>query len=303
MHVTAKRAFYIKLGRGGIWEDECFREGILRFGYSDTPHELCIARDWAAIREFWTDLRGNAATATNDTRQIQAFYETSEEDLFITFARGLLHWCRPSGPVELLPDGGHLRSTAAGWSTSSSNGQMLSSDKISGNLLKVQMFRGTICQVKPFEYLLRKLNDELSPEVAAAEGAERTLMRAVEGLMHLLTWQDFELLVDLMFAASGWRRIGILGRTQKSVDLELVLPTTGERAFVQIKSKADSQTFQEYRSRFEHANIYARMFLVWHTGTLESNKVSDAITLISPDRLSKMVIDAGLSSWLREKVS
>ena len=70
------------------------------------------------------------------------------------------------------------------------------------------MFRGTICKVEPMDYLLRKLNDELTPEVAAAEEAEAAIIGAIMAMMRLLTWQDFELLVDLVFSASGWRRVG-----------------------------------------------------------------------------------------------
>jgi hypothetical protein len=44
------------------------------------------------------------------------------------------------------------------------------------------------------------------------------------------------------------------------------------------------------------------MFFVWHTGDVTDNDVED-ITLVGPDRLARMVLDAGLSSWVREKVS
>ena len=165
------------------------------------------------------------------------------------------------------------------------------------------MFRGTICQVKQRAYLLRKLNDELSPELTAAEEAERAMIGAIIGMMRLLTWQDFELLVDLIFTASGWRRIGVVGRVQKTVDLELLLPTTGERAFVQIKSQANAASLRDYAARFEQANLYDRMFFVWHTGNVAANGEADSITLIGPERLARMCLDAGLASWLREKVS
>ena len=121
--------------------------------------------------------------------------------------------------------------------------------------------------------------------------------------MRLLTWQDFELLVDLVFSRSGWRRIGVMGRVQKTVDLELILPTTEERAFVQVKSQASNDDLQEYADRFDQADIYDRMFFVWHTGTITAGDAFDSITLVDPERLSRMVLDAGLASWLREKVS
>ncbi len=303
MAVTAKDAFYIKLGRGGEWEADCLKHGFLQFGYHETPHELCLAGEWDKVRDFWAARRGDQGTATRDMKQIRAFYEADEDCLFITFANGLLYWCKPTGPVEVLPDRSHRRATVDGWHTQSIGGVPLSSDRISGHLLKVQMFRGTICQVKQRAYLLRKLNDELSPELTAAEEAERAMISAIIGMMRLLTWQDFELLVDLIFTASGWRRVGVVGRVQKTVDLELLLPTTGERAFVQIKSQANAASLRDYAARFEQADLYDRMFFVWHTGTVPANGEADGITLIGPERLARMCLDAGLASWLREKVS
>jgi hypothetical protein len=60
------------------------------------------------------------------------------------------------------------------------------------------------------------------------------LTRSAQELMKLLWPGDFETLVDLVFSTSGWRRQGPVGKTQKMLDLDIVLPSTGERAFVQI---------------------------------------------------------------------
>jgi hypothetical protein len=139
--------------------------------------------------------------------------------------------------------------------------------------------------------------------VAAAEEAERALMAAIIPLMRLLTWQDFELLVDLIFSTSGWRRVSQLGHTQKTIDLELVLPSTAERAFVQVKSKATRGALDDYVARLAEAEAYDRMFFVWHTGNIPEDDGPEDVILLGPQRLARMVVDAGLSSWLREKVS
>ncbi len=60
---------------------------------------------------------------------------------------------------------------------------------------------------------------------------------AIVNLLRLLRPQDFEILVDLVFYTSGWRRQGVVGKTQKDIDLSLLLPSTGERACVQVKSR------------------------------------------------------------------
>lgn len=248
-------------------------------------------------------IRGNAGTGTRDVNQIRTYYEADARSIFITFVGGLLYWCRPSGPVELFDDRSHRRATMDGWRNTSIGGSLLTTDRLSGRLLKVQMFRGTICDVRAGDYLLRKLNDQLAPEVAAAEEAERSLMAAIVELMRLLTWQDFELLVDLVFSTSGWRRVSQVGRTQKTVDLELVLPSTAERAFVQVKSEATRSALEDYAARLTQADAYDRMFFVWHSGDLSEEGGSDGVILLGPRRLSRMVLDPGLSSWLREKVS
>ncbi|MBN8890937.1 MAG: hypothetical protein BGP12_13530 [Rhodospirillales bacterium 70-18] len=301
--IAASHLYYIKLGRGGDWEAESLREGVLRFGYREAPHDLCARGDWQGVWEAMKTIRGDAGAATRDVNQIRAYYEADKHSIFITFVGGLLYWCRPTGPVELLDDRSHRRQTAEGWRNTSVNGTLLSADRLSGRLLKVQMFRGTICDVRAGDYLLRKLSDQLSPEVAAAEEAERALMTAIVELMRLLTWQDFELLVDLVFSTSGWRRVSQVGRTQKTVDLELILPSTAERAFVQVKSQATSAALNDYVARLAEADAYDRMFFVWHTGDIAEESSPAGVILLGPQKLSRMVLDAGLSSWLREKVS
>lgn len=298
-------AYFIKLGPGGVWEEDCLRDGVIRFGYRETPHGACVDGDWDQVFKTWLRIRDDSGTARRDMNQIRIFYEADERSLFVTFHGGLLYWCRPTGQVAVLPDGCRVRRTADGWHSTSVGGAPLTADRLSGHLLKVQMFRGTICRVEALDYLLRKLNDELSPEVAAAEQAEETLRAAIAPLMRLLTWQDFELLVDLVFSSSGWRRVGAVGRTQKTVDLELVLPTTGERAFVQIKSAAGQSELRDYAERFAASAAYDRMFFVWHTGDIgvERDGVTRGVTLIGPETLARMVLDAGLSSWLREKAA
>lgn len=301
--VTATHIYYIKLGERGYWEAECLRDGVLRLGYRQASDDLCTQGDWDSIQQSMVSLGLTAGVATRHTNQIRAFYETREDSIFITLIGGSLYWCRPKGPVELLDDGSRRRQTVEGWRNTSIGGNLLSTDRLSGRLLKVQMFQGTICNVRDKDYLLHKLNDQLSPELAAAEEAEGALAKAIIDLMRLLTWQDFELLVDLVFSTSGWRRVNRVGGTQKTVDLELVLPSTGERAFVQVKSQATNASLNDYVERLEQAEAYDRMFFVWHTGDIAGEPASDGVILLGPEKLSRMVLDAGLSSWLREKVS
>lgn len=301
--INPSKGLYIKLGESGRWEKECLKHGILRFGYSQTPFEAAAAGDWEKVRKVWLDKRKDEGAATRDVNQIRNFFEAGEDTLWITFNGGFLWWCFAKPGVKQHQDeGGSYRKTVDGWHNTDIKGAKLSSEKLSGNLLKVQSFQGTICDIKEFEYLKLKLNGQVLPQVEDAAQAENQMVEKIVPLMRLLTWQDFELLVDLVFANSGWRRLGQVGKTQKTVDIELMLPTTGERAFVQVKSSASKQDLTRYVERLKDSHAYDRMFFVWHSGDVgevEENNVA----LIGPDRLARMVFDAGLTSWLREKVS
>jgi hypothetical protein len=301
--LTPAKALYIKLGRSGSWEKECLEKGILRFGYRETPFDAALSGDWNTVHKFWLDVRKDSGTATRDVNQIRYYFESGEDTLWITFHDGKLWWCFAKTGIKKHQDGkGSYRETLDGWHDTDINGGKLSTEKLSGNLLKVQSFQGTICDVKEFEYLNRKLNGLLLPEVDDAVKAENQMVQKIIPLMRLLTWQDFELLVDLIFSNSGWRRVGQVGKTQKTVDIELILPTTGERAFVQIKSSAGKSDLIDYLARLQNSTTYDRMFFVWHSGDVGETD-ADSVALIGPDRLARMVFDAGLTAWLREKVS
>jgi len=302
--LDATSTHYIKLGRGGEWEAEAIRDGVLRFGYRELPHDLCVAGKWAGVREAWRAHRnGTDAVLTSDMNQARMFYTAPETSVFITFHAGRMFWCRPRGPVELLADRTKLRRTVDGWHGQTVDGDDLFYERLSGRLLKVQGFRGTICGVEAEDYLLRKLGDEVTPQVHAATQAEAQMIAAISGLMGLLTWQDFELLVDLVFSSSGWKRTGATGGVQNTVDIELMLPSTQERAFVQVKSRATPGRLNDYVERMAEMDGVHRMFFVWHTGDVGAAPEHGRVTLIGPAKLSRMVLDAGLATWLRLKVS
>jgi hypothetical protein len=121
-------------------------------------------------------------------------------------------------------------------------------------------------------------------------------------LLTLLEPRDFELLVDLVFTGSGWRRMGEVGRTQKSLDLDVVLPSTGERAFIQVKSSASDAELAEYVAQLDDLGLYRRMFFIYHSGVVKP-VVDPRVVIIGPERLATLVVDAGLVGWLIGKVS
>ena len=73
------------------------------------------------------------------------------------------------------------------------------------------------------ESVVRRITGHRLP---AVERVLRT-MQETRGLMRWLTPPDCARFVDLVFASSGSRRVGTLGRAQKTLNVDLVLPRTG----------------------------------------------------------------------------
>jgi hypothetical protein len=151
------------------------------------------------------------------------------------------------------------------------------------------------------EYVVRRINGLKTPEVEQAVVALKGMKASVLEMMRLLGPRDFETLVDLVFSISGWRRQGIVGKTQKTLDLDLILPSTGERAFVQVKSRTDSPELADYVARLDELGPYDRMFFGYHSGKAETD--DERVIVIGPEKLAEMVMDAGLATWLMRKES
>ncbi len=305
-HIRPARVRYIKLGGGGSWEAECITKGIIRFGFQSASAErfpLCREGRWADLTQSFLaegKTKGTATRFTNETRQ---FFADDGSTLWITFSGGSLYWgFLDATPPERHPDGnGVWRPVAGGWKSRDISGEALTTDRLSGALTKLASFRGTSCDVDVRDYVVRRINGQKSPELERAITAVEQMRHSALELMRLLHPKDFEILVDLVFSTSGWRRQGIVGKTQKTLDLDLLLPSTGERAFVQIKSHTTSAELTAYVAQLEGNTLYDKMFFVYHSGEAAIN--DDRVTVVGPERLAEMVVDAGLVDWLVRKLS
>jgi hypothetical protein len=304
--IHPRRVRYIKLGREGRWEKECAESGIIRFGFGSATAErfpLCRGALWDDLTHSFIASGKDKGTATRFTNETRLFFEDDGSILWITFIGARLCWgfLEPD-PAEPHGDGdGVFRRVKGGWRWADLKGEPLSKDRLSGALTKLAAYRGTSCDVDVADYVVRRINGHKTPEVERAVIAVEEMKAAVLGMMRLLGPRDFETLVDLVFSISGWRRQGVVGKTQKTLDLDLVLPSTGERAFVQIKSRTDSAELGDYVARLDELGPYDRMFFVYHSG--EATTDDDRVIVIGPKKLAELVVDAGLTTWLIRKVS
>ena len=304
--IRPARVRYIKLGEGGRWEKQCLEKGIIRFGFGSSNAErfpLCRARRWDELTKSFIAAGKTDGTATRFTNETRLFFEDDGSTLWITFVGERLCWglLEPSPPERHTDGDGVWRTIVGGWRWSDVNGEQLTKDRFSGALTKLAAYRGTSCDVDVAAYVVRRINGQKTPEVERAVAALGNMRESVLRLMKLLGPRDFETLVDLVFSTSGWRRQGIVGKTQKTLDLDLILPSTGERAFVQVKSKTTSAELAEYVGKLDDHGPYDRMFYVFHSG--EATTDDESVTIVGPDELAGLVLDAGLVNWLIRKVS
>lgn len=300
------RVRYIKLGEGGNWEAECLDKGIVRLGFGSSKGErfhLCIDGRWDELTKSFIAEGKDKGTATRFTNETRLFFEDDGSALWITFIGESLCWgfLKRTLPKRHADGDGVWRTVAGGWRSTDLNGEQLTKDRLSGALTKLAAYRGTSCNVDVAEYVIRRINGQKTAEVERAVDALKAMKSSVLELMRLLRPRDFETLVDLVFSTSGWRRQGIVGKTQKTLDLDLTLPSTGERAFVQVKSKTTSGELAEYVAKLDELGPYDKMFYVYHSG--EAHTDDDRVIVINPEKLAELVLDAGLANWLIRKVS
>lgn len=297
---------YIKLGHAGGWEKECLADGKIRFGFQTATAErypLAVTGRWADLTQSFIDAGKDRGTATRFTNETRLFFGDTGSTLWITFHGATLYWgfTVPDVPVR-HPDGdGVYRHISGGWRSTDRNGELLTVDRLAGSLTKLVGYRGTTCRVDVSDYVVRRINGIKSPEIEQALSALTQMRSSANDLIRLLEPRDFETHVDLVFTTSGWRRQGPVGGTQKTRDMDIILPSTNERAFVQVKSRTSSAELLSYVAQLDERGPYDRMFYVFHTG--EAAIDDPRVNVIGPEKLAQLVVDAGLVDWLVRKVS
>jgi hypothetical protein len=303
--ISPTRVRYIKLGEHGRWEKDCLEKGTVRIGFGTGRGDrlqLCLSGRWNDVADSFVADGKDKGTATRFSNELRIFFEDDGSTLWITFVGERLYWglLEKTEPVPSADLGGVSRTVEGGWRWTDLRHEPLTKDRLSGTLTKLAGYRGTSCDVDVADYVIRRVNGERTPQVDRAVAVSSDMKVAVIDLLRLLAPQDFELLVDLVFSTSGWRRLGIVGRTQQTLDLDLILPSTGDRAFVQVKSKTTSAELAGYVAKIQEGT-YDKMFYVFHSG--EADTKDKRVTVIGPEHLADLVMNAGLVSWLISKVS
>lgn len=300
-------ARYIKLGAGNSWFDRCLAEGVVALGSHEIPHDVCVEHRWLDVQALFEASGRGPAKAKDFTRQLIDFYTLGEDCLWITFAHKRLWWGFAETTVEPRYEPGfgrRVRRIIGGWRDTDIQGAPLDIDSLSTRLTQLAGYQQTLCGVGAKDYLVNRINCEQQPSVAAAERARVDLIAAAEALIPTLHWADFELMADLIFAASGWRRVSQVGGSkQADTDIILEQAATGEKAFVQVKSKTTRKVFNDYVERFRRAGTFDRMFFIYHTpaSAFSAPEIDRPTHIWTGSALAEKTIQAGLFDWLLER--
>lgn len=323
---TITKVKFIKLGRGPEnIEQRCIESGKASIGFWSSIeefHRLAVDGKWEEYRNLvlasiqsnsgfnhmrLSARRGHATSATN---QVRDFFKSDETTLWITFHGQYLYYGTLSN--DSLPEidnslGGCTRGLNFGWSNTDINGYPLFIDKLSGNLTKVRRNMGTSCNLRDSQisYLKQRIKGELPQHILNIDESRKQMAIAVSHAIKLLQPKDFELLVEILFSRS-WKRIGKAGGNRRFVDITFEHPIDPDRTIaVQVKCQTTSGTILSYLDDPE-IERYDHFYFVYHTliGQIRSEEIDqNSVTLIDCEKLANLVVDSGLTHWLKEKTS
>lgn len=298
---------YVKLGRGGCWSAAALVDKVIPFGFREVTHAACAAGDWTGVKAQLLAAGRTPSGASHAVRELRDIYERGGGCLWFTIADGHLHWAFAEPEVIPVADRGddqpsRFRRVRGTWRRDSLTGEPLTTRSLSSALLRTASYRMTICKVDHQDYLLRRIRGEADPLHRAAVDLQAEMTTLAARLIAQLDWRDFETLVDLILTRSGWRRGSKVGDGEVDVDMLYDNPSTGETAWVQVKSSASSKTLADYHGRFTRDGSCQHFFFACHSpDTMLTLPVGRGMHLWTGAALAVVAIRAGLFDWLVER--
>mgnify|MGYP005755939693 CR=1 FL=1 len=301
---------FVKLGDRGKWEKlSVIDRQILCFGYDSADpaqHRQILAGNWDAVRNGWDNGIRRPTELTRIVNALDAYYSDEGDTLWVTFYGGDLYWCflEPGEPEPLMEDAAgkySYRRVRGAWSREDRNGKVLNRRTLPGSINAASRNPSATHVLSASARLLQRINGEIPDAVARAIAHREALVESVKELIGELIWQDFEVLADLIAHNSGWRRNNQRGGIEKTIDLDLEMAITGERAFAQVKAVSSQAELDRYVELSAERGV-DRMFYM-HNSPVELNSDNPAVFVIGRDKLADLVVRLGLVDWLTEKAS
>lgn len=300
---------YVKNGEKGRWWPVAKARNQIHLGWRELPHDLLKRADFDAIRALLDRQYARKSAATQDFNMLRTLLDRPSRHLWVTFEEGAMWWCTARDALATNNDaveslGNFWLSCDRPWSNHSLGGRHLAMADLPGSVTTTAGFRATVCEPRGASDILRVIHDEQHPDLAAASKARRAYENAVETIIARLRDRDFELLIDLILARTGWVRLAKLGGTTEGIDIEVENPSVNEIAFVQVKSVADQPTLDDYVRRFDaRRERYDRMIFAVHTprGPLRAPG-GKPVQLWTRPHIATLTVGLGLADWVGLKI-
>jgi hypothetical protein len=272
---------------------------------------MTFGRAFAKIEQLIKTERGARPGARQEFNQLHDLLDSPSQHIWVTFEDGFLWWCTVRDDVTVNPDGetsesGHFCLTCdRRWSKTSVKGRQLAVSDLPGTVTTTAGFRATVCTPKDWHSILRLIKDETDEDAINSADRRREYEVAVHAIVKRLSPKDFEHLIDLVLARTGWERIATLGGTREGIDVEAENPAAAEIAFVQVKSSASQEVFDDYVKRFnQRRDRYARMIFAVHSPRGQMAVPSDpSIQLWTGEKVAQLVVRLGLGKWVESRLS
>jgi hypothetical protein len=302
---------YIKNGEHGQWWRTAKANGQVHLGWKTVPNELLVNPDFPEIERILRKVNGPRQGVKQDFNALCDLLHTPSQHVWMTFEDGYMWWCTVLDGATVNPDGESANKgnfwlvCDCPWSNRSLNGKLLAKTDLPGTVTAVAGFRATACTPKAWQEILRIIQDEKDPDAAAAAVARGKYKQAVEKIVKRLPPQDFEQLIDLILARTGWARISTLGGTLEGIDLEVENRTADEIAFVQVKCAATQKVLNGSVKQFSNRRErYARMIFAVHSPRGELRAPADLpVQVWTCDRVADFVVHAGLGEWVESRLA
>ena len=212
---------YVKNGSGGRWWQVAKERGQLHCGWWFIPRDLLCQIDLARIKDFIKQHEEfkTPGAATADFNALNVVLDRPSQHIWITFEEGYLWWCTVRDGITVNMDTSKEREEGSFWLTCdrpwnnrSVGGRLLARASLPGKVATVAGFRAAICEPSGSAEILPIIQDKDDPDAVAAASAREVYTSAVAKLIAKLHDRDFELLIDLILARTGWSRLSEAGR-------------------------------------------------------------------------------------------
>jgi hypothetical protein len=272
---------------------------------------FCRRRAFLRLRICSKEQYGDKPGAGQDINQLLNLLDSPSQHVWITFEDDFMWWCTVHDDVTITPDpeattSGHFWLTCARpWSNTSLTGRLLATSEPPGTVTTTKGFRATVCTPKDSEAILRLIKGETDKDAIDSADRRREYELAVHKIVQRLSPQDFEHLIGLILARTGWERLATSGGVREGIDVEVENPTADEIAFVQVKSSAGQEVLDDYVERFtQRRERYARMVFAVHTprGRLTAPR-GLPVQVWTGEKVGELVVRLGLGKWVESRLS